>query len=231
MMQFHSDFTFKLPNGKSLDAERVYSTDFWPIGKKLYCHALEGETEEGELVKSKQFKCKGCTHEGLLYKSREYGDTEDEGVFGLYMNLSMGETIEVPLNPPGQTRFVYDKDNRVSTHGKIFYRNIRSKAAQARVAAEQKAAVADRSMDTCCQQVELEEEEEEEEEEEDVFYDLPDSTRDSWRSSAAAMMMTMDSKSLSPRLQASQTLVEPSQGSVGSCHLGSEPQQFDVDAV
>jgi len=230
MMQFHSDFTFKLPNGKSLDAERVYSTDFWPIGKKLYCHALEGETEEGELVKSKQFKCKGCTHEGLLYKSREYGDTEDEGVFGLYMNLSMGKTIEVPLNPPGQTRFVYDKDNRVSTHGKIFYRNIRSKAAQARVAAEQKAAVADRSMDTCCQQVELEEEEEEEEEE-DVFYDLPDSTRDSWRSSAAAMMMTMDSKSLSPRLQASQTLVESSQGSVGSCDLGSEPQQFDVDAV
>jgi hypothetical protein len=115
------------------------------------------------------------------------------------MNLSMGEIIEVPLNPPGQTRFVYDKDNRVSTHGKIFYRNIRSKAAQARVTAEQEAAVAVHLMDTCCQQVELGEEEV------DVFYDLPDSTRDSWRTSAAAMR---DSKSLSPHLQASQALSE-----------------------
>ena len=142
MMQFHSDFTFKLPNGKALDAERVYSTEFWPMGKKLYCHALEGETEDGETVHSIQFKCKGCTHEGLLYKAREYGPTEEEGVLGLYMNLSMGKNIEVPLNPPGATRFVYDKDNRVSTHGKIYYRTIRSKVAQARVATERKAEAA-----------------------------------------------------------------------------------------
>ena len=129
MMRFHSDFTFKLPNGKALDPERVYSTDFWPMGKKLYCHALEGETEEGEVVNSIQFKCKGCTHEGLIYKAREYGKG-DEGVMGLYMALSMAEEIEVPLNPPGVARFVYDKDNRVSTHGKVFMRTLRSKAAQ-----------------------------------------------------------------------------------------------------
>jgi len=137
MMTFHSDFTFKLPNGKALDPERVYSTDFWPMGKKLYCHRLEGETEEGEMVHSIQFKAKGVTHEGLVYKAREYGEG-DEGVLGFYMNLSMGEDIEVPLNPPGVTRFVYDKDNRVSTHAKIFTRNLRSNAAQTRVATERK---------------------------------------------------------------------------------------------
>ena len=129
MMRFHSDFTFKLPNGKALDPERVYSTDFWPMGKKLYCHALEGETEEGEVVNSIQFKCKGCTHEGLVYKAREYG-AGDEGVMGLYMALSMGAEIEVPLNPPGVARFVYDKDNFVCTNGKVFMRTLRSKAAQ-----------------------------------------------------------------------------------------------------
>ena len=206
MMQFHSDFTFKLPNGKTLDAERVYSTNFWPIGKKLYCHELEGETEEGETVKSIQFKCKGCTHEGLLYKAREYGPTENEGVFGLYMNLSMGESIEVPLNPPGATRFVYDKDNRVSTHGKIFYRSIRSKAAQARVKAERKAAaehlaanppvydcaeceyervtgdIQSQHKHTCHADPSLLQEDVE-----DVFFDRPDSTIDSWRSKPAAL--------------------------------------------
>jgi hypothetical protein len=125
----------------------------------------------------------------------------------------MGETIEVPLNPPGQTRFVYDKDNRVSTHGKIFYRNIRSKAAQARVAAEQKAAadhleahppvhacpecefervsghIVSQHKHTCCQQEVPQEEPQQEpqqEQAEDVFYDLPDSTRDSWRSSSSS---------------------------------------------
>ena len=139
MMRFHSDFTFKLPNGKALDPERVYSTDFWPMGKKLYCHALEGETEEGEVVKSIQFKCKGCTHEGLVYKAREYG-AGDEGVLGLYMALSMGELIEVPLNPPGTARFTYDKDNRVSTHGKVFVRTLRSKAAERRRKQEAKSA-------------------------------------------------------------------------------------------
>ena len=135
MMRFHSDFTFKLPNGKALDPERVYSTDFWPMGKKLYCHALEGETEEGDVIKSIQFKCKGCTHEGLVYKAREYG-AGDEGVMGLYMALSMGAEIEVPLNPPGVARFVYDKDNYVSTNGKVFTRTLRSKAAQAHVEQE-----------------------------------------------------------------------------------------------
>jgi hypothetical protein len=102
MMKFHSDFTFKLPNGKALDPERVYSTEFWPMGKKLYCHALEGETEDGEIVHDIQFKCKGATHEGLVFKAREYGNDEKEGVLGLYMNLSMGEDIEVPLNPPAK---------------------------------------------------------------------------------------------------------------------------------
>ena len=206
MMQVHSDFTFKLPNGKTLDAERVYSTNFWPIGKKLYCHELEGETEEGETVKSIQFKCKGCTHEGLLYKAREYGPTENEGVFGLYMNLSMGESIEVPLNPPGATRFVYDKDNRVSTHGKIFYRSIRSKAAQARVKAERKAAAEHLAANPpvyACAECEYERVTGDiqsqhkhtchadpsllQEDVEDVFFDRPDSTIDSWRSKPAAL--------------------------------------------
>ena len=89
------------------------------------------------MVHSIQFKAKGVTHEGLVYKAREYGEG-DEGVLGFYMNLSMGEDIEVPLNPPGVTRFVYDKDNRVSTHAKIFTRNLRSMAAQSRVATERK---------------------------------------------------------------------------------------------
>jgi hypothetical protein len=43
----------------------------------------------------------------------------------------LGQVIEVPLNPPGNVRFVYDKDNRVTTdRDKIFYRNIKSEAAQ-----------------------------------------------------------------------------------------------------
>ena len=51
---------------------------------------------------------------------------------GLYMALSMGAEIEVPLNPPGVARFVYDKDNFVCTNGKVFMRTLRSKAAQQR---------------------------------------------------------------------------------------------------
>ena len=157
-MRFHSDFTFKMPDGKTLDAEKVYSTDFFPMGKKLYCHLLEADTDSGDVVRSIQFKCKGCTHEGLLYKAREYG-LGDEGVAGLFMNLSMGEDIEIPLNPPGVARFVYDKDNRVSTHGKIFYRTLRSKSAQARVTLERAADDAERLANppqTSCPECEFE---------------------------------------------------------------------------
>ena len=71
----------------------------------------------------------------MLYKAREYG-RGDEGVMGLYMALSMGEDVEAPLNPPGVARFVYDKHNRVSTNGKLFYRTVRSAAAQERVKSE-----------------------------------------------------------------------------------------------
>ena len=55
----------------------------------------------------------------------------------LYQALADGKEIEVPLNPPGfKPRFEYDKNNRVSTHGKIFYRTIRSPAAIQRMEAD-----------------------------------------------------------------------------------------------
>lgn len=127
--QMHSDFSFK-HEGKSVSPELVHSTHFFPMAKKLYLHCLVATMPDGQVHHSIQFKSKGCTQSGLLYKSREYGEG-DEGVVGLYRTLSLGHTVEVPLNPPGNVRFVYDKDNRVTTdRNKIFYRNIKSEAAQ-----------------------------------------------------------------------------------------------------
>ena len=133
--QFHSDFTFK-KDGKSVDASFVHSTQFWPMGKKLYCHRLRADLPDGSVLHSIQYKCKGCTEHGLVYKAREFGEG-DEGVMALYQALADGKEIEVPLNPPGfKPRFEYDKNNRVSTHGKIFYRTIRSPAAIQRMEAD-----------------------------------------------------------------------------------------------
>lgn len=130
--QMHSDFSFK-HEGKSVSPELVHSTHFFPMAKKLYLHCLVATMPDGQAHHSIQFKSKGCTQVGLLYKSREY-DEGDEGVVGLFRALSQGETVEVPLNPPGNVRFVYDKDNRVTTdRDKIFYRNIKSEAAQLRL--------------------------------------------------------------------------------------------------
>jgi hypothetical protein len=75
----------------------------------------------------------------------------------------------------------------------------------------------------------LEVEEAEEEEEVPGFYDLPDSTRDSWRFKAISMLR--DSEGLSPRLQASHAVVDSSQGAIGSCDEGSKSQQFEVDPI
>ncbi len=183
MMQFHSDFTFNL-DGKAVDPDLVYSTDFFPMGRKLYCHQLEAVLPDGRTVNTLQFKSKGCTREGLLYKAREYG-AGDDGVIGLYTALSSGESVECPLNPPGKARFEYNKENQVTTHGKIFYRSIRSKAAEARVARERKAE--EKLKASAVRASPLEEQEEEEEEEVPGFYDLPDSTIDSWRSQKAAV--------------------------------------------
>ena len=74
-------------------------------------------------------------------KARSFNEEDgDEGMMTLYQALSEGENIEVTLNPRcGKPRFEYDKDHRVSTHGKFFTRTIRSRAAQLRVAAEKKA--------------------------------------------------------------------------------------------
>lgn len=127
--QMHSDFSFK-HEGKSISPELVHSTHFFPMAKKLYLHCLVATMPDGKVHHSIQFKSKGCTQSGLVYKAREYGEG-DEGVIGLYRSLSLGHTIEVPLNPPGKVRFVYDKNNRVTTdRDKIFYRNIKSEAAQ-----------------------------------------------------------------------------------------------------
>ncbi len=40
-----------------------------------------------------------------------------------------------------------------------------------------------------------------------------------------------DSEGLAPRLRAGQTVVDSSQGAVGSCDLASEPEQFTVDTI
>lgn len=127
--QMHSDFSFK-HEGKSISPDLVHSTHFFPMAKKLYLHCLVATMPDGKVHRSIQFKSKGCTQSGLVYKAREYGEGH-EGMIGLYRALSQGHTIEVPLNPPGEVRFVYDKDNRVTTdRDKIFYRNIKSEAAQ-----------------------------------------------------------------------------------------------------
>ena len=137
--QFHSDFTFK-KDGKAVDPSYVHSTMFWPMGKKLYCHRLQANLPDGRVLHSIQYKAKGCTEQGLVAKARSYNeDDADEGMMALYQDLSEGKDIEVVLNPRcGKPRFEYDKDHRVSTHGKFFTRRIRSRAAQLRVAAEKK---------------------------------------------------------------------------------------------
>lgn len=137
--QFHSDFTFK-KDGKVVDPSYVHSTMFWPMGKKLYCHRLQANLPDGRVLHTIQYKAKGCTEQGLVAKARSYNeDDADEGMMALYQDLSEGKDIEVVLNPRcGKPRFEYDKDHRVSTHGKFFTRSIRSRAAQLRVASEQK---------------------------------------------------------------------------------------------
>lgn len=127
--QMHSDFSFK-HEGKSVSPELVHSTHFFPMAKKLYLHCLVATMADGKVHHSIQFKSKGCTQAGLLYKAREYGEG-DAGVINLYRALSLGQSITIPLNPPGMVRFVYDKDNRVTTdRNKIYYRTIKSEVAQ-----------------------------------------------------------------------------------------------------
>jgi hypothetical protein len=129
--QMHSDFTFK-KNGVQYSAEHVYSTEFFLVAKKNYCHRLVYDPPEGPKLDSIQFKCKGCTQVGLLYKAREYGQG-DEGVIELYRDVTNGVEVNIPLNPPGSVRFVYSKENRVSTPDNIFYRVIKSPAAMERL--------------------------------------------------------------------------------------------------
>ena len=62
--------------------------------------------------------------------------TGRRGSHGTLHGIEYGEDVEAPLNPPGVARFVYDKHNRVSTNGKLFYRTVRSAAAQERVKSE-----------------------------------------------------------------------------------------------
>ena len=141
--QFHSDFTFK-KDGKAVDPSYVHSTMFWPMGKKLYCHRLQANLPDGTVLHSIQYKAKECTEQGIVAKARSYNEEDaDEGMMALYQDLSEGKDIEVVLNPRcGKPRFEYDKDHRVSTHGKFFTRTIRSRAAQLRVASEKKTAAA-----------------------------------------------------------------------------------------
>ena len=76
-----------------------------------------------------------------MYRARHNEEDADEGMMALYQALSESKDIEVVLNPRcGKPRFEYDKDHRVSTHGKFFTRTIRSRAAQLRVASEKKTA-------------------------------------------------------------------------------------------
>ena len=129
--QMHSDFTFK-KNGVQYSAEHVYSTEFFLIAKKNYCHRLVYDPPSGTKLHSIQVKCKACTQVGLLFKAREYGEG-DAGVIELYRDVTNGKEVNIPLNPPGSVRFVYSKENRVSTPDNVFYRVIKSPAAMDRL--------------------------------------------------------------------------------------------------
>ena len=134
--QMHSDFTMKL-DGKAVNPIHIWSSAFFPMSKKLYLHRIHTILPDGKTASSIQFKCKGCTTEGLTYEAAKLG-AGDEGFIALYRKLSQGEEIDIPLNPPGKaTKFVYSKDNRVSTPTEVFYRKIKSPAAQLRVGVAQ----------------------------------------------------------------------------------------------
>ena len=124
---FHSDFSFKL-NGQDVDPNLVTSIEFIPAGRKLYLHHLVA-TVDGKTHHSLQFKAKGCTVEGM-WDAASRIEPGDAGMIELYRRLANGEKIKVTLNPVGKkVKFVYNKDNSVSTPDVRFVRQIRSQAA------------------------------------------------------------------------------------------------------
>lgn len=125
---FHSDFSFKL-DGRDVDPELVTSIEFIPAGRKLYLHHLVA-TVDGKTHHSLQFKAKGCTVEGMWDAAGRIAPG-DAGMIELYRRLTYGEKIKITLNPVGKkVKFVYSKDNSVSTPDVRFVREICSQAAR-----------------------------------------------------------------------------------------------------
>lgn len=132
---FHSDFSFKTREGVEVNSDLVHSIEFIPAGRKLYLHHLMAEVD-GKQLHALQFKAKGCTLDGLWYAAAEFGEG-DLGMIQLYRSLTEGKKVKIILNPPGKkVKFVYSRDNTVTTPDVLFIREICSAAARNRLGYE-----------------------------------------------------------------------------------------------
>jgi hypothetical protein len=145
--QFHSDFE-SIPGCAD---STVRSAKLYLVAKKIYCHELYGYNTQGEMIESRQFKCKGIPKKAMEAKALTMNPDLNMGISELYALLTPEEAdisdsesdeeeggiIESPdeksrgisiLCNPDSARFIYTKNKGVSTPYDNFYRRIKRKA-------------------------------------------------------------------------------------------------------
>ena len=89
--QFHIDFDM----ANAGKGEEIYAVKSIFLGKKSYIDKLESKDKDGNIIHSHHIRLKGITKEGIAHQAKNY----DNGVEGLYEDLSKGNPVEFILNP------------------------------------------------------------------------------------------------------------------------------------
>ena len=107
MGQFHSDFKLKGA------IKNIRSLKLIALGKKCYIDELEGETEEGEIIKGHHIRLKGIPNETIINESNK---NFNNNPMKLYEKLYKGDKINFDLTNDGKkANFEFDKKYNIKT--------------------------------------------------------------------------------------------------------------------
>jgi hypothetical protein len=105
MGQFHSDFDYKLPNGKS--PKDIYSVESYFLAKKTYIDKLEMIDEEGNKHYTHHVRMKGIPRTSI--------DHLDTNPMNIYIDLYNGKKITFDLLAGGKAKFEFDKQYQIKS--------------------------------------------------------------------------------------------------------------------
>jgi len=110
--QFHSDFKLEVED-KNIKIKNIKSLKLIALGKKCYIDELQGEDNNGNIIKGHHIRLKGIPNSTIIYEAK---NNYKNNPMNIYEDLYKGKKINFDLTNDGtKPNFEFDKSYNVKT--------------------------------------------------------------------------------------------------------------------